>query len=65
MSAVVSQSELLRRAAAWIDEERSLHPEQPLAQILDEASMRFNLNPKDFLILEHLFTPPVEERKKL
>lgn len=65
MTAIMPKGELLRRAVAWVDAERNMPPDRPLAKVLDEAAMRFNLTPKDFLVLEHLFIPPAEERKKL
>lgn len=55
MPTIMPASELVRKAAAFISEERSLHPEKKLSSLLDEAGMRFNLNPLDASSLERLF----------
>ena len=47
MATIMPASELVRRAAAWLAEQRALYPEKSLAVLLDEAGMRFNLNPLD------------------
>lgn len=51
----VSQSELVRRAAEHIAEQRAANPERSLAELLDEAGMRFNLTPLDAAALERIF----------
>lgn len=56
MATVVSQSELVRRAAAFVAEERAAKPDRPLMDILDEAGMRFNLTPLDAESLRRLFS---------
>lgn len=56
MATIVSQSELVRKAAAYLAEQRSLRPDAKLANLLDEAGMRFNLTPLDAAALERLFT---------
>lgn len=55
MPVIMPEGELLRRAAAWISEERERHPQRPLASCLDEAGMRYNLSPVDRLKLAGLF----------
>ena len=62
MSGIISQGELLRRAAAYVAEERNDHPERSLHAILDEAGMRFNLTPLDAQALERLFGNDPEEQ---
>lgn len=52
---LVSRNELVRRAAAYIAEERAAHPEKSLSTLLDEAGMRFNLTPLDAAALERIF----------
>ena len=47
MATIMPASELLKRAFAHLLEERAAHPEKPLAALMDEASMRFNLSPLD------------------
>ncbi len=62
MATIMPQTELLKKAAAWIAEQRSEHPAKDLYSIFDEAGMRFNLPPKDALALERLFTQQTEEQ---
>ncbi len=47
MNTIISHSDLLRRAIAYIAEVRSEHPEKPWSVLIDEAAMRFNLSPLD------------------
>ncbi len=56
MAAILPESELLCRAAAWICEERAERPDRTLSSCLDEAGMRYNLSPKDQRMLAELFT---------
>lgn len=55
MSTIMHDNELLRRACAYIEEKRRENPELSLSQIMDEAGMRFNLNPMVSQALERLF----------
>ncbi len=55
MTQLISHSELLQRAVAYINETRKEHPERPLADILDQAGMQFNLTPLDYEALQRLF----------
>ena len=52
---LISRNELVRRAAAYIAEERAAHPEKSLSALLDEAGMRFTLTPLDAAALERIF----------
>lgn len=56
MGTIMPESELLRRAAAWICGERDANPEKSLHSLLDEAGMRFNLGPSDQHLLAELMT---------
>jgi hypothetical protein len=47
MTTIISEGECMRRAVTWISEQRTAHPEKKLAEIIDEASMRYNLSPKE------------------
>ena len=60
MATIVSQSELVRKAAEYINEQKSANPQKSLHDLLDEAGMRFNLTPLDAASLERIFT---EEKK--
>ena len=46
MSTIMPQSELARKALAWISAERA-DSGKPLPKLIEEACMRFNLGPKD------------------
>ncbi len=52
---LIPKNELVRRATAYIVEERAAHPEKALSTLLDEAGMRFNLTPLDTAALERIF----------
>lgn len=62
MPTIMPQSELVRKAAAFLAEQRAQTPGKSLASLLDEAGMRFNLTPLDAAALERLFRhdPPAE-----
>lgn len=55
MPTIMPKSELVRRAFAYLQEQRKAHPAQSLSSLLDEAGMRFNLTPLDAESLERLF----------
>ncbi len=64
MATIMPASELVRRAAAWLAEQRALYPEKSLAALLDEAGMRFNLNPLDAAALGRLFDSKTQEKSE-
>ncbi len=41
------EGESLRRAVKWLSDERKQHPDRPTHLLVDEASLRFDLSPKD------------------
>jgi hypothetical protein len=53
---ILSHSDLLRRAVAYVNDSRKDHPEKNLADIIDEAAMLHNLSPLDGEALQRLFT---------
>ncbi len=55
MTTIMPKSELVRRAFAYLQEERKQQPGKSLASLLDEAGMRFNLTPVDAAALERFF----------
>lgn len=61
MSQILPQGELVRRAAAYIAEERRDNPALPLFQIMDAAGMRFNLSPLESEALQALFSPALTD----
>lgn len=56
MPTIMPQSELLRRAVTYANETRIDNPQRAMADILDEAAMRFNLSPLDSEALNRLFS---------
>jgi len=56
MTTVVPQSELTRKAVAWIAEQRAAG--KALAAALEEAGLRFNLGPKEQEFLRGFFSGP-------
>lgn len=55
MPTIIHHTELVRRALAFLQQEYARRPATPLAHLLDETGMRFNLTPNDACVLEHLF----------
>ena len=55
MTTIMPQSELVRRAAAYVAAELAEKGRAGLSALLDDAAMRFNLSPLDQLALERLF----------
>lgn len=64
MATIIHQNELLRRAVTWLDERHVEKPEATLAELLDEAGMRFNLGPADASNLERLFRTHHSDKMK-
>ena len=52
MSSVLPKGEDIKRAVKWISEELKENPDQVVQRLVDKATLRFNLSPKDaeFLI---------------
>ena len=55
MATVMPHEELVRRALQYISERRQASPELSFDALLDDASLRFNLSPRDQEALERLF----------
>ena len=49
------QSELVRQAVTWIDDELQKAPCKGLEAVVDDAAMRFNLSPRDVDFLLRFF----------
>ena len=41
------KGEALRQAVTWLSTERKHHPDKTFAQLVNDASLRFDLSPKD------------------
>ena len=55
MATIVPQSELTRKAIAWISEMQEKESSKDLETLLDDAAMRFNLSPKDVEFLQRFY----------
>ena len=55
MTTIMPQGELVRKAAAFLAEQRAQNAGKSLSALLDEAGMRFNLTPLEAAALERLF----------
>lgn len=44
---IMPEGENLRKAVKWISEERTAGPGKSLKKLVGEASIKFNLSPKD------------------
>ncbi len=49
------QSELTRKAVAWISEMQTADEEKELQSLIEEAAVRFNLGPKDVEFLQRFY----------
>jgi hypothetical protein len=47
MTTVQPAGEDMRRAVKWICEERTYDPQKKLAELIDEACLKFDLSPMD------------------
>ncbi|XXJ19643.1 hypothetical protein ACR42D_08905 [Desulfovibrio caledoniensis] len=55
MTTIMPQSELTRKAVAWICEMRDNGDQRALPALIEEACVRFNLGPKDMEFLLRFF----------
>ncbi|WP_338666829.1 hypothetical protein [Pseudodesulfovibrio methanolicus] len=55
MTTIMPQSELTRKAVAWICELRDNGDGRGLPALIEEAGVRFNLGPKDMEFLLRFF----------
>lgn len=55
---LIEHGELISRALDYIQDQRIEHPNVPMAKLIDDAGMRFNLTPLDTSRLTRLLTPP-------
>lgn len=61
MTTIMPQSELTRKAVAWICEARAEKAATSLTDLIDEAAMRFNLSPKDVDLVTRFFKDNKEQ----
>ncbi len=61
MSSIMPDGESVRRAIKWVSEELEAKPEASIATLVNEASLRFDLNPPEQNFLLNFF---LESRQK-
>ena len=47
MSTIMPQGESIRRAVKWVAEQLDENPQASIATLVNEASLRFDLNPQE------------------
>ena len=52
---ILPEGEELRKAVTWISEERQTDPEASLPKLIQSASMKFDLSPKDAEFLAQFY----------
>jgi len=55
MTTIMPQSELTRKAVAWICEKQEDGQGDALNTLIEEAAVRFNLSPKDVEFLQRFY----------
>ena len=63
MTTIMPQGELMRRAVKWVGDQRA-ETGKPLAALIDQAAMQFNLSPKDSDFLNKFFTEPQQVQSR-
>jgi hypothetical protein len=61
MTTIMPESELLRRAVRWLSEQLEDEPKD-IHTLVQEASMRFNLGPKDEELLVEFFRKNIKKQ---
>ncbi len=56
MTNVLPEGEQLRKAIKWISDERTDNPGQSLSKLIGDASLKFDLPPKDAEFIMRFFT---------
>ncbi len=47
MMTIMPEGEDLRKAVKWLSDEKGLHPEKKLSNLIQEACIKFDLSPLD------------------
>jgi len=61
---ILPEGEQLRKAAKWISDRRLDNPEASLFKLIEEASLKFDLTPKDEDFLVHFLTEAGSEKSE-
>ena len=62
MATIQPKGEKLRQAVRWISEERQENENKSIQRLIEEASSRFNLSPKDEEFLRSFYSEKQDER---
>jgi len=55
MATIQPKGEKLRQAVRWISDQLEDRPDQPISRLIQAASERFNLTPKDEVYLDSFY----------
>jgi hypothetical protein len=62
MTTVMPEGAAVRKAVQWISKIGEESPDKPLAILIEQACMRFNLSPKDGEFLHRFFSESLDKR---
>jgi hypothetical protein len=55
MTTIMPEGDAIRKAVKWISDELKEDPKKPLQKLVNNASMRFNLSPKETEFLTEFY----------
>jgi hypothetical protein len=55
MATIMPKGDKIRNAVKWISAEKVEDEAKPIAKLIQEAAMRFNLSPKEEMDLTHFY----------
>ncbi|RMH77996.1 MAG: hypothetical protein D6681_20455 [Calditrichaeota bacterium] len=64
MSTILPEGEALRKAVKWISGKLQENPDTPIMQLVNEATLRFDLTPKDGEFLIRFYKEKRDEQNK-
>ena len=62
MPTVMPEGAAVRKAVQWISKMRGESADKPLAPLIEQACMRFNLSPKDGEFLNRFFSESQDKK---
>lgn len=60
MPTIMPEREAVRKAVQWVSRMREEQGKTPLATLIEQACVRFNLSPKDCEFMNRFFSPKQE-----
>ena len=61
---ILPEGEQLRKAVKWISDKRLDNPQASLFKLITEACLKFDLPPKDEVLLIHYLAEPSSDRSE-